>query len=104
MTIRRLGVAIALAGLGSTAAWADDFSGGQNNDDTFRQCVAQSMRSTNNMVAFQIMQNACLKLYRESTMMSESRKNYYRCLLQSLQGVNNDIYVQMVAKACRDHQ
>lgn len=102
--MRRLRIAIALTGLASAAAWADDFSGGQDNDDTFRQCVAQSMRSTNSMIAFQIMQNACLKLYRESTMMSESRKNYYRCLLQSLQGVNNDIYVQMAAKACGDHQ
>jgi hypothetical protein len=69
----------------------------------FGQCVAQSMRSANNMLAFQIMQNACLKLYRESTMISDSRKSYYICLLQSLQGANNDLYVQMAAKACGDH-
>ncbi|NMM01527.1 hypothetical protein HHL24_26765 [Paraburkholderia sp. RP-4-7] len=100
--MRRFWIAFALAACASASAWADGF-GGQDNDDTFRQCVAQSMRSANNMLAFQIMQNACLKLYRESTMISDSRKSYYICLLQSLQGANNDLYVQMAAKACGDH-
>jgi hypothetical protein len=102
--MRTVCIALVLAACVSTPAWADDGFGGQDNEATFRQCVNQSMRSTNNMVAFQIMQNACLKLYRESTMLSDSQKSYYACLLRSLQGVNNDVYVQMAAKACGDHQ
>jgi hypothetical protein len=96
-------IALMLAACVSTSAWADDFDG-QNDDNAFRQCVAQSMRSTNNMIAFQIMQNACLKLYRESSMMSDAQKSYYGCLLNSLQGANNDMYIQLAAKACENHR
>jgi hypothetical protein len=41
------------------------FGGGQDNDEGFRQYVAESIRITNNIPAVQLMQKACLKLYRE---------------------------------------
>jgi hypothetical protein len=93
-------IAFVLAACIGNPARADDFDGQDSSENTFRQCVAQSMQSTNNMVAFQIMQNACMKLYRESSMLSDASKGYYVCLLRSLRGVNNDYYVQMAAKAC----
>ena len=99
--MRNLRIALVLATCVITSARADDFDG-QDNGNTFRQCVAQSARSTGSMLAFQIMQNACLKLYRQSTMMRDAEKAYYACLLRSLQGVNNDIYAQVAAKSCGD--
>jgi hypothetical protein len=97
-------IALVLAACISTSARADDFDGQDGSETAFRQCVAQSMQSTNNMVAFRIMQNACLKLYRESSMLSDAQKGYYTCLLRSLRGVNNDYYVQMAAKACENRR
>ena len=58
--MRSLCIALVLATCVSNSARADDFDG-QDNDDTFRQCVAQSARSTGSMLVFQVMQNACLK-------------------------------------------
>jgi hypothetical protein len=97
--MRSLCIALVLATCVSSSARADEFDG-QDNDNAFRQCVAQSARSTGSMLVFQILQNACLKLYRQSSMMNDAEKGYYACLLRSLQGVNNDIYAQMAAKAC----
>ena len=101
--MRSLCIALVLATCVSNSARADDFDR-QDNDDTFRQCVAQSARSTGSMLVFQVMQNACLKLYRQSSMLSDAEKGYYACLLRTLHGVDNDIYAQMAARACGEHR
>ncbi|BCZ85007.1 hypothetical protein [Paraburkholderia terrae] len=58
--MRRLCIALVLATCVSSSARADEFDA-QDNDNAFRQCVAQSARSTGSMLVFQILQNACLK-------------------------------------------
>jgi len=98
--MRNLCVVLVLAMYVSASAWADGFDGQNNGGDAFRQCVAQSARSTGSMLAFQMMQNACSKLYRESSAMNDREKDYYVCLLRSLRGVNNDINAQVAAKSC----
>ncbi|MBN3752317.1 hypothetical protein G3N95_05165 [Paraburkholderia sp. Tr-20389] len=97
--MRNLCIVLMLASCVSTSSRADGFDG-QDNNDTYRQCVAKSARSTASMLAFQVMQNACLKLYRQSSALSDAEKGYYACLLRNLLGVNNDIHAQMAAKAC----
>jgi hypothetical protein len=102
--MRGVFILLALTVLAATAARADDGFDDSNTELQFRQCVDQSMRSTINMVAFQIMQKACLKLYRDPTVTGVEQRAYWACLLRSLQGVNNDIAVQQIAKACEEHR
>ncbi|MEP9325687.1 VF_A0006 family four-cysteine protein [Paraburkholderia phymatum] len=97
--MRNLCIVLTLVFCASTASKADGFDG-SDNEDTYRQCVAKSARSTASMLAFQVMQNACLRLYRQTSALSDADKSYYLCLLRKLPGVNNDIHAQMAAKAC----
>jgi hypothetical protein len=70
----------------------------------YNQCVIAAMRGTRSVIAVQMMQNACQKIWYEGNMMRESDKQSYVCQLRALPGVENDYAAQIVYSSCNNQR
>jgi hypothetical protein len=87
---------------GVRAAKADE--GFEDQTEGYHQCVQAAVRGTRSVVAVQMMENACQKVWYESAMMRESDKRAYVCLLRTLPGVDNDYAAQLVYSSCANQR
>jgi hypothetical protein len=78
--------------------------GFEDQTDGYHQCVLAAMRGTRSVVAVQMMENACQKVWYEAAMMRDSDKQAYVCLLRALPGVDNDYAAQLVYSSCANQR
>lgn len=71
------------------------------DNEEYDACMLQYQKGVQTNYGWQLIKEACTKLYKESAFLFSDEEVYYRCILQNVPGVENDRAIESIRQVCR---